>query len=76
MHFFISGENILIHCLAGAHRAGSAGVIAIMYLTGLDSSEALAAARLARPVIEPIGSLGQLLDIVNVLLKMDDDAKI
>ena len=40
-----------------------------MHMTGLDSSEALAAARLARPVIEPIGSLADLLDIVNILMK-------
>ena len=31
----VSGENVLVHCLAGAHRAGTAGVIAVMYLTGL-----------------------------------------
>jgi len=51
------GENIFIHCLAGAHRAGTAGVIAIMHLTQMNHRQALKTARQLRPVIEPIGSL-------------------
>ena len=30
-----AGNNVLIHCLAGAHRAGTAGVACIMHLCGL-----------------------------------------
>ena len=60
-----AGENILVHCLAGAHRAGTAAVIALMSILGLDKSQALKAAQTARPVIEPIGSLAELLELVD-----------
>jgi hypothetical protein len=31
-----AGNNVLIHCLAGAHRAGTAGVASLMYLCHMD----------------------------------------
>ena len=34
-----SGHNVLLHCLAGAHRAGTAAVLAVMFLTGMDSKQ-------------------------------------
>ena len=60
--------NVLVHCLAGAHRAGTAGVIGLMHLARLPRGRALEAARLARPCVEPIGSLAQLLEITEALL--------
>merc|ERR1711879_896816 len=33
------GRNVLIHCLAGCHRAGATGVATLMYLTGQSSTE-------------------------------------
>ena len=27
-----SGDSVLVHCLAGAHRAGTAGIICLMHL--------------------------------------------
>ena len=33
------GENVLLHCLAGAHRAGTAAVLAVMFLTDMDSQQ-------------------------------------
>jgi protein-tyrosine phosphatase len=38
-----SGRNVLIHCLAGAHRAGTAGVACLMHFCRLESKEAVRA---------------------------------
>ena len=32
-----NGENVLIHCLAGAHRAGTTGISWLMYANKLSS---------------------------------------
>ena len=55
------GRNVLIHCLAGAHRAGSAGIACLMQLEGLSLAAATARAKAARPVIDPIHYLYCLL---------------
>ena len=39
------GHGVLIHCLAGAHRAGTAGVAYIMHAAQVDLPTALARAR-------------------------------
>ena len=49
-------------------RAGTAGVIGLMHLARLPRGRALEAARLARPCVEPIGSLGHLLEITEQLM--------
>jgi hypothetical protein len=38
-----AGGSVLIHCLAGAHRAGTTGITCLMHYTGLDPSGACAA---------------------------------
>ena len=55
------GRSVLIHCLAGAHRAGSAGIACLMRLEGLDLAAATARAQAARPIIDPIHYLSLLL---------------
>lgn len=55
------GGSVLIHCLAGAHRAGTTGTAFLMCVTDFDRETALKAARACRPIIDPIGSLGELL---------------
>ena len=55
------GESVLVHCLAGAHRAGTTGIICLMYFEGLDSSEAVTLAKSRRQIIEPIGDFRDLL---------------
>ena len=55
------GRSVLIHCLAGAHRAGSAGIACLMRFEGLDLAAATARAQAARPIIEPIHYLEYLL---------------
>lgn len=48
-----AGHNVLIHCFAGAHRAGSAGVAFLMHAEQLTAEEALAVAQKLRPIIDP-----------------------
>lgn len=48
-----AGESILIHCLAGAHRAGTAGVACLMFFDGLKADEATTRAKAIRDCIDP-----------------------
>ena len=61
------GESVMVHCLAGAHRAGTTGCILLMYKAGLSAMAAIAAAKRLRPVIDPIGRFPELLQKVQVL---------
>jgi len=49
------GENVLVHCLAGAHRAGTTGCLLLMYKANMAHQEAIRSAKKLRPVIDPIG---------------------
>ena len=56
------GNNVLIHCLAGAHRAGTTSVAYLMHrselehgLARLDVAQAMAVAKRRRPIIDPLG---------------------
>merc|ERR1712113_1318750 len=55
------GESVLVHCLAGAHRAGTTGIICLMHFEGIDSNTAISMAKNRRPIIEPIGDFRELL---------------
>jgi protein-tyrosine phosphatase len=57
----VAGSSVLIHCLAGAHRAGTTGCLLLMHKTGLGADQATRMAQAARPVINPIGGLPKLL---------------
>lgn len=54
------GRSVLIHCLAGAHRAGTTGTTFVMHSSNLGLKEALKIVKHIRPVVQPIGTLGQL----------------
>lgn len=56
------GNNVLIHCLAGAHRAGTSGVACLMHYCDMDKIAAITAAKACRPIIDPISHLNTLLD--------------
>jgi protein-tyrosine phosphatase len=56
-----NGQNVLIHCLAGAHRAGTTGVACLMYFGGFTHSKALVCAKTIRPVINPFSHLTHFL---------------
>lgn len=64
------GQSILIHCLAGAHRAGTAGIASLMYLTGMNALEATETAQKLRPIINPIGDFPELLQTLEEGLKL------
>lgn len=55
------GRSVLIHCLAGAHRAGSTTVAALMFFCDLGYPDALVEARRLRRQIEPIGAFHPML---------------
>ena len=58
------GASVLVHCLAGAHRAGTSGVALLMHLDkrlGGSADAATRCARAARPAIEPVCFLQNLL---------------
>lgn len=62
------GNNVYIHCLAGAHRAGTAGIACLMHLCDLNSTDATRVAKELRPAINPIGNFPDLLDRLNTAL--------
>jgi len=56
-----AGHSVLIHCLAGAHRAGTTGVAYVMHAGRLDLTTSRALATHCRPAINPILGLDELL---------------
>mmetsp|Transcript_23296 Transcript_23296/g.22453 ORF Transcript_23296/g.22453 Transcript_23296/m.22453 type:complete len:226 (+) Transcript_23296:127-804(+) len=56
------GDSVLVHCLAGAHRAGTTGCACLMHFTGMDVEMAIKTAKRCRPIIDPIGQLPEFLN--------------
>ena len=56
------GASVLVHCLAGAHRAGTTGCLCLMHYANLDVATAIASAKSLRPIIDPMGHLRELLN--------------
>ena len=63
------GNSVLIHCLAGAHRAGTMGTAWLMYKTNKGVEESLTLAKACRPIINPFGTLIGLLHLLEAELK-------
>ena len=57
----IGKGNVLIHCLAGAHRAGTSSCSYVLYKTKSNAQSAIKTAKTLRPIIDPIYSLKDLL---------------
>ena len=55
------GESVLVHCLMGAHRAGTTGTICVMHFMGMSYREAIKEAKSKRSLINPIGDFPELL---------------
>ncbi len=51
-----------IHCLAGAHRAGTTGVACLVHYAKMDVPTAIVVAKRCRPIIDPIGQLPEFLN--------------
>jgi protein-tyrosine phosphatase len=49
-----SGKNVMVHCLAGAHRAGTTSCACLIYYEKLDVQAAVSTAKSRRPIIDPI----------------------
>lgn len=47
------GQSVLLHCQAGAHRAGAAGIAAVMWRENLRYDDALAWVQSRRPIVDP-----------------------
>lgn len=56
-----AGANVMVHCLAGAHRAGTSGVSCVMYFMKLKAAPAVQYVKERRPIVDPIGSFPDLL---------------
>lgn len=57
----LQGGSVLVHCLAGAHRAGTTGCACLIHYAGLGASDAIAVAKRCRRIIDPIGMLPEFL---------------
>ena len=62
------GNNVLVHCLAGAHRAGTAGIGYYMWRkhfengsTKVDHTQCILEIKAMRPIVQPIGPFTPLL---------------
>jgi protein-tyrosine phosphatase len=55
------GHSVLVHCLAGAHRAGTTGCACLMHYADMDVKTAILTAKRCRPIIDPIGQLPEFL---------------
>lgn len=64
------GNSVLIHCLAGAHRAGATGTAWLMYQTGKGLQDSLQMAKACRPIISPFGALLECLHVLEEELKV------
>ena len=74
-----TGRSVLIHCLAGAHRAGTSGVIYLMAKHDLGKDRAIKLAKDLRPIIDPIGSLYDLLKLIEQsreAIREDDEVEV
>jgi len=58
------GKNVMAHCLAGAHRAGTTGCLCLMHLARLSRDQAVPIAKRLRPIIDPISDFPVLMDKV------------
>lgn len=67
------GNSVLIHCIAGAHRAGTVGVAWLMYKNlDMNVEEAILVAKRCRNVIDPFSGLLGLLRYLQLDLKNND----
>jgi protein tyrosine phosphatase len=60
-----NGDGVLIHCLAGAHRAGTTGIAFLMHIASLNREDATRVAKRLRPIVDPICSFKQLLTMLD-----------
>jgi len=76
LHFVESnicrGRSVLVHCLAGAHRAGTTGTICLLHFGGLSAKRAESTAKSLRPIIQLIGDFPDLVKLCDQLPRGPD----
>lgn len=76
LHFIDSsisrGRSVLVHCLAGAHRAGTTGTICLVHFGGLSAKRAEVTAKSLRPIIQLIGDFPDLVKLCDRLPRGPD----
>ena len=60
----------MVHCLAGAHRAGTTGVSYVMKAADLGFRQALKITQKRRPIVQPIGGFDELLGHLDAAYKV------
>ena len=71
-----AGHSVMIHCLAGAHRAGTTGTAYVMHAAKMyDHKEAIKACKTCRHVIDPIHGMKNLLDLLGQAMQKRADRK-
>ena len=55
------GDSVLVHCLAGAHRAGTTGCACLVHYASMDAVTATRTAKALRSIIEPIYDFAEFL---------------
>jgi len=58
-----NGGSVLLHCLAGAHRAGTTGILSVMHYANFDQKTATSHVKKCRSMVEPIGNLPEILKV-------------
>jgi len=64
------GNSVLVHCLAGAHRAGTTGILSVMHYANFNQKTATAHVQKCRSVVEPIGNLKEILVVYEKTRKL------
>jgi hypothetical protein len=67
------GRSVLIHCMSGAHRAGTTGTAYLMHVTpGLSARAAMVHAQQLRSVVDPWPGFGGLLLTLEAALQVKE----
>ena len=69
------GENVMIHCIAGKHRAGTSMCAWLMYADGMTMNQAINYAKKKRKRIDPWGDIKKCLENFGEGLKEDPTHK-
>jgi len=56
-----AGKSVLVHCRAGAHRAGTVAVALVMHMSNMSARDAVKSVKRCRPVVSISGSFWDVL---------------
>ena len=71
-----AGHSVMIHCLAGAHRAGTTGTAYVMHAAKIyDHKKAIKMCQMCRFIIDPIHGMKDLLRLLGKAMQERADRK-